>query len=726
MDHHNDTTSSKGNEVLVDFVVLLWSKRYKIIGIAIIFMLMALIYAMSLPRMYRATANVQIGGQQNNVVAIEQLYVLDERSSSHMNTQVELLRSRAIARKVIAQMSLETHPEYTYRQPNLVEYWKSFVLGRDNIRPQLHVDVTRQELEEIFRRNLTISPIRDSEILQISFDAHDPKLAAGVANGVVAAYIDYHRDSRSQVTEQTTQWLLEQLEEQRVNLRNAEAKLSEFSKNEDLIDMSGILGLVSKELNQITSQIIDARRNVEDIKVKSELAITLNKKSIRSLLEMEEVRSHPSIKNIRQRQFELELKESELAKRYGPKHPKRLALAAEKQAVESNLNRQLQQVFSALDNRYRDAELKVKGLENTFKEVKAAYQRLSNVQSTFTQMQRDVEAHQKLYDTFLTRLQETKATDDLEHNYARLIDPAVIPTSPFKPSKSVILLVGTFFGGMVGVFLVLAKSLIRGVLTKAEEVESSLGLDVLIELPLIKTKGTDPVRALSNDPYFAEAIRGLRTRLQLSGGFNQLVAITSTVSGEGKSSVAFQLAKACGEMEKVLLIDADMRQPSVNEMLYLPHNIPGLSNVLARTHRVGECVQRNPEWNIDVICAGEKTHDPLNFLASKKFKVLIQGLREHYDRIIIETGPIQAVSDAQVVSAVADKLLYIVRADQTSKSDVKGGLDRLRKVHAPILGIVLNKVSGRRTGGLSAAYYETQTSAKLVQLSQARRTRNSG
>ncbi|MBW8189404.1 polysaccharide biosynthesis tyrosine autokinase [Neiella marina] len=716
--HQNDS------ELLVDLVTLLWRKRLLIIAVATVFALLAVIYVKSLALMYRTSANVQIGGQKSNVVAIEQLYVIDERSSSHMSTQVELLKSRAIAQKVIAQMSLHTHPEFTYRQPSVFEYWRGYFTGKESLMSQLEWPVTTQWLEAEFRARLSVAPVRDSEIIQISFDAYDPKLAAGVANGIVAAYIDYHRDSQSEMTEQTSQWLLEQLEEQRANLLRAEQELSAFRKTEDLIDISGILGLVSQELNQTSSQIIEARRKSEEISVLSGLVQEYSKNDVMDLLAIESVREHPSIKSIRDKRLELRLRESELAKRYGPKHPKRTALAAEQKAVDDNLTELLTQISSTMANEYQAAQLKERGLENAFERTKATYQRLSNVQAKFTQLQREVETHQKLYDTFLTRFEETKATEDLEHNYARLIDPAIVPIYPFKPRKVMILMIAVVLGGMLGCLIVFARSLLGGAIRKGAEVETSLGLDVLIELPVVKLKKRSPVQALLEDSYFSEAIHGLRTRLQLSGGRNQLAAITSTLPGEGKSSVAIQLAISCGEIEKVLLIDADMRSPSINTMLDIEPTMPGLSNVLSRSHKVGACIHHSSELDIDVMPAGKPTSDPLNYLSSNKFKVLINGLREHYDRIIIETGPIQAVSDAQVVSTVADKLLYVVKAEQTSRAGVKAGLDRLRKVNAPILGIVLNQVPVRRSGTSQKWGQQTEFAPNLVELSQARANRN--
>ncbi|MBD1391043.1 polysaccharide biosynthesis tyrosine autokinase [Neiella sp. HB171785] len=721
--YSSPTNPDKDNELLFDFVTLLWNKRMVIIAVVAVFALMAVLYVKSLGLMYRASANVQIGGQQSNVVAIEQLYVLDERSSSHMSTQVELLKSRAIARKVVAQMSLQTHPEFTYRQPSVYQYWHAYFFGKEALMPKLRREMSEQRAEDEFRSRLSVTPVRDSEIIKISFDAYDPKLAAGVANAVVAAYIDYHRDSRSQVTEQTSQWLLEQLEEQRANLLQAEQELSEFRQREDLIDISGILGIVSQELNLTSSQIIDARKRLEEVRVLKELVASYGQQDVMALLSVEEVREHPSIKGMRDKRLELRLRESELAKRYGPKHPKRTALSAEQRAVDDNLKELLTQVSATIGNEFQGAKLRVQGLEQAFQRTKQTYQRLSKVQATFTQLQRDVETHQKLYDTFLTRFEETKATDDLEHNFARLIDPAVVPLYPFKPRKLMILMVATILGGLVGALIVLVKSLLVGAISKGTQVEASLGLDVLIELPVVKLKKRSPVKALSEDLHFSEAIHGLRTRLQLSGGRNQLAAITSTAEGEGKSSVAIQLAISCGEIEKVLLIDADMRRPSINTMLDLDPTMPGLSNVLSRSHKVGACIHRSQELGIDILPAGATTSDPLNYLSSNKFKVLIAGLREHYDRIIIETGPIQAVSDAQVVSTVADKLLYVVKAEQTSRADVKDGLDRLRKVNAPILGIVLNQVSGRRHSG-SKRSYQSEAATNLVELSQARASRH--
>lgn len=215
---------------------------------------------------------------------------------------------------------------------------------------------------------------------------------------------------------------------------------------------------------------------------------------------------------------------------------------------------------------------------------------------------------------------------------------------------------------------------------------------------------------------FSEAVRTVRTGISLSSLDNpyKVIMVTSSVCGEGKSTTSVSLACAFGQMEKVLLIDADMRRPSIAKELEIVRDHLGLSELVAGDVAVEECIIHRPDENIDILIAGLIPPNPLELLSSRKFNATLKALRERYDRIIIDCAPILPVSDARVLSTMADSLVYVVKADATSLNQVKSGLDHLDHVNAPITGIVLNQLDVRKAEKYSdygyGTYYESYQS----------------
>jgi capsular exopolysaccharide synthesis family protein len=234
-----------------------------------------------------------------------------------------------------------------------------------------------------------------------------------------------------------------------------------------------------------------------------------------------------------------------------------------------------------------------------------------------------------------------------------------------------------------------------------EQVGSKLGLPLLGLLPLVKfkTKKTSREQALKemtggDNPHFSESIRTIRTGIMLSAidSPHKMILVTSSLPGEGKSTVAANLAITLGKMEKVLLIDADMRRPTIKKHIGVETTDMGLSELVAGTAELKETIHKNSEFGIDVMHAGMIPPNPLELISSKRFSAVMDALEGNYDRIIIDSTPVQAVSDALVLSQYASGLIFVVKSDSTSDRLIKGCLKRLREVNAPIIGVVLNQV----------------------------------
>ena len=250
---------------------------------------------------------------------------------------------------------------------------------------------------------------------------------------------------------------------------------------------------------------------------------------------------------------------------------------------------------------------------------------------------------------------------------------------------------------IVGVLIALLRAALDNTIRVAEELEAKLGQSVLGVVPFEKDldESFNAARLYLDKTHnsFSEAIRSLRTSVVLSGldKPHKITVVTSSLPGEGKTTVSSNLALALGQMEKVILIDADMRRPSLATEYGLPKGSTGLSELVAGTSKSGDCIYHMEKLGIDLIPAGSVPPNPLDLLSSKRFEELLNQLSGRYDRVIIDSAPTQAVSDSMVLSRHCDALIYVVKSDATAATIAKNGLERLGKVGAPIIGAVLNQ-----------------------------------
>ena len=397
----------------------------------------------------------------------------------------------------------------------------------------------------------------------------------------------------------------------------------------------------------------------------------------------------------------------ELSRRYGAKHPAMVAAQSDLNSARASLRAQVEQVVASIENSYQLALANERGLQSSFEQNKEQIQNISRNEFRLRELQREVETNRSLYDTFMTRLKETTATQDLETVSARIVDQAVVPSQPIKPKKSLIVALATLLALMVGVGLALLLEMLNNTFKGTEEIENKLNLPVLGILPLLKGKQNNNVAKLfeqgGNKP-FSEAVRTIRTGLVLSGIDNpyKVTVVTSSVPGEGKSSVSSNLANALGQMERVLLVDADMRRPTVAKNYEFPVGTPGLANLIAGTAKLDDCIQQLD--GLDVMPAGTVPPNPLELLSSDRFASIIKVLADKYDRVIIDSAPTQAVSDALVLSRHANAVIYVVKSEATASPLVQAGVGKLLQMGAPVKGVVLNQLDVKKAAKYGYSY----------------------
>lgn len=623
--------------------------KWGIIGLTIAITLAAVFLVSAMKPVYKASTTLMIEQKQGKTLtSLDDVYGADVTGKEYLQTQFEILKSRELASKVVKELNIAQHPDYLVVQQITEEKawwhfidWKEYLpLGHEK-NPILTEEEQFNKLVDNFMMNVAIEPIRQTQLVKITFESYDRKLTALVANTMAKAYINSQMEAKVALTQNAADWLSSRLGSLKANVEASEKKLQDYREQNNLVEGGGakasVLGLSGEQLTQINQRVVQAQFKV-----------------------------------------------AEMSQRYGEKHP---ALV--------------------------QVKLELSEAQKAFNEAKEASLELSRKEFKFQELQREVQTNRNLYDTFFTRIKQANDSLELETANARIIDSAVVPSLPFKPKKSLLIALALVMSLVLGAVLAFLLDYLDSTFKGVEDVEDKLGLSVLGMVPVVKQKKKESSSILFIDDKqksYAEAMRTVRTSVVLSGidKPHKTVLVTSSVPSEGKSTSAINLAVALGQMERVLLIDADMRKPTVAKVLNLPPNTPGLSNLVANTADKEDCILHMEDANIDVLTAGLIPPNPSELLSSQKFADLLHKFAEEYDRVIIDSPPTLLVSDALLISKVVDAVVYVIRADVTSHNTARTGVNRLAAVKAPVIGVVLNKVNMKKAAqyyGAYSAYY---------------------
>lgn len=672
------------------------SKR-GILGLAFVVCVLAVVIVSRLTPVYSAAATLLIESDEANVVSIEEVYGIDSSQREYYQTQFEILNSRKLAERVVRDLEIARHVEYARKESDSGLSWKSYIPFLPQAKRKEPSEEQRfQGIVGQFRSNLAIQPVRNTQLVYITFESIDPDLAAKVSNAIGESYIDSHLEARLELTQKASSWLTDRLSGMRTELEVGERNLREFQESENLVDVSGVQTLTAKELDEITTRLVDARnaasvaRSQFDAVGDSVSGYSKHWEALPGVLRDALAQSLKGAEALAEKTF------NEVTRRYGPKHPTYISASSKFASSEEAYRSRVRQIIEGFDEQYQQALADQRDVERALAASKSKIQDINRTTFELTQLQREVETSRQLHDMFFQRFQETNQTDFAAAN-ARFVDSAIPSYDPVKPQKMLIVGLAGVLSVLLGVGLAFLRAALDNTIRVAEQIEEKLGQSVLGVIPLEGKLGKN-VSATSlylqkGHAAFAESVRSLRTSFVLAGldKPHQVTIVTSSLPGEGKTTISSNLALALGQMERVLLIDADMRRPSLATEFGFAKGTDGLAELVAGTASLEDCTHQLDKLGIDLITAGAVPPNPLDLLSSKRFDGLLAELREKYDQIIIDSAPTQAVSDSLVLSTKADALIYVIKSDATPANVAVNGLQRLMKVGAPIIGVALNQ-----------------------------------
>lgn len=668
---------------LLDYWALVRRSRGLVLKLTLAVTLLATLMVFQMTPIYRGTAMLLIESVKSRVMTLNDLYGSQRETLEIFNSQVQIIRSRAVAEKVVQNLKLAEHP----------------VMAPKNAK-----DLSPSQLTDILvgkvQGGLSVEPLRMSRIVQINFDSPDPELAAKVANAVADAYIDSDLESRAEMTQKASGWLNQRMGDIRAKLEESERALQQYREQANIVDNRGVvLSGSGRQIEEVSTNLISTRARLAEAQSAYNQVKGQKGQPLSVLESIPAVMKDPTVRQMKSAEAEAQRKVTEYRSRYAPAYPKMIAAEAELKSAQTALANAVEQVINGIYREYELAQANATAAASVKAQIQSEIQNISRKESQLIVLQREVDSNRQLYDNLINRAKETEAAINLQSTAGRLVDPAITPAAPIKPRKLRMILGAMFLGLLMSLLLVFMRDYLDNTLRTEQDVERRLHTGVLGSVPLLGADegGESPASEFlkNSNSIFAESIRSIRTSVLLSAidEPHRIVAVTSTVPGEGKTTIAISLAQALGQLKKVLVIDADLRRPAVWKNIGDGSGVAGLVDYLAGEAELAECIRRTANPNVSILPAGKVVNSPLELISSNKFGETIEKLKQMYDMVVIDCPPVRPVSDSLVISRYASAILYVIKADGSSHQQVAASLRSLREVNAHILGVVLNQVN---------------------------------
>jgi capsular exopolysaccharide synthesis family protein len=632
--------------------------------------------------LYEATAQILIERQVPSVLEFEKSARASDAWDDFYQTQYRLLQSRLLARKVVERLHLLQDPEFGGpRSSAQVQAAESAAAGAS---PDMETAI------DAFLARLNIQPLKNSQLVSVTFRAGRPDLAAQAANTLAEVYIQQTLDFRYRVSAEAGAWLSDEAKEQAHKVETAEVDLRKFKEKEGLVSIEERRVLLEQKLKDLGSSLTVARtRRLEKEARYRHMQSAANPEELPEALES------PLIQGLRTELASLERQGAQLeAKGYMAQHPEVVKLQSQIEGTRQKIAAEARRVVRAAENEYRVAADQEERIAEAVEGAKAESLDLAQRGLKYDALKRDLEASQTLSNNLLARQKQTDVARDMQASNIHVIDTAVAPHEPVRPRPVRDLSLAFLLGLLGAVVAAFFRDYLDTSVGRPSDVRR-LGLPLLGVIPETNPRSTPLIGGNGHrrEP-FAEGYRVLRTSLQGPPeiGRGQVLLVTSTLSGEGKSLTSANLALALASSEeRVLLIDADLRRPILHGLLQAKR-VPGLVEVLAGVATPRQAIQRVSGARLDLLpCGTQVARNPADLLSTGALRELIARLRSTYDRIVLDTPPAGSIADALVLSRLVDGVLVVARSGKVTRSELFRVLERLANARAPLMGVVLNR-----------------------------------
>ena len=703
---------------------ILKKRRWTILSIILCIFTLTLIGTLKQKPIYRASALLEIEKENPNVSTLKELFQLEDVSDSYLETQYKLLRSESLARRVVNELHLDQNIEFNSAIRSRLSAKENSSAGGVHAfptDPDNELTVLRH-----FEDRVNVEPVRRSRLVQTSFDSQDPKLAANIVNSLAANFIQENLENRWEATQKASAWLSQELDSLKIRLEKSEDDLRQYA------EANGLLFLETEQGK--TENIVDERlRQLQDELTKAQ-ADRFQKEAVYRLVEAGDYSSLPGVvdnklmQDLTIRMADLERQEAELTSTFNESYPKVEKIHNQVSRIQQLLDRERKRAAKGIEDDYVAAVRRETLVHKAFDEQQKQSNHVAARSVQYNILKREVDTNKQLYEGLLQRLREAGVSAGLKSSNIRIVDPAQPPTTPVKPRILLNLAVGLILGVCCAAGTAFVQEQMDNTLKTSKDIEQFLHVPALALIPLQEslnhsTNGDHSrpgygARLLSKNrklvaqekqfeksgiridedetqhSALSEAFRGLRTSILLSRARRppRSLIFCSAEPGEGKTTVASNLAISLAQLGKrVLLIDGDMRRPSVHKLFDIPGR-SGLVTYLAGQGEWQQLVQPIGASGLDCLVSGPIPPNPAELLSSGALESLMREAMAVYDFVLIDSPPILHIADGRILAAVVEGAILVAKEGATPRELVQRAQGHVRDAGVHLIGVVLNSV----------------------------------
>jgi len=702
---------------LAGLLQMVWLRRYVILATAAIVVVATAIVVFRMTPLYDASAYVLLDQRQNKVVDVDAVLSGLATDPTSIENQLQILRSRTLLARVVEKLHLDQAPPTAPAAVDIVALALQYVnplnwFGQD-VPVSSEVDPKQRRINgaiDFLLGSETVSEVGRSSAMQISFRSDSPEKSATIANAIADAYVDDQLNAKFEATQKTSQWLADRLQQLQVQMQEADAAVQQYKAENNITETAGGGSIIDQQLAQLNGQLVTARAALAEAQARYSRVRALQASG--QAEDVAQVFQSGMIGQLRQQQADLLRQQAQLAMTFGPRHPKMMDIDSQLRNIDAKIKEEVTRVVETVSNDVAVASAQVSSLQSSMSQLESQSSGQGKAKIKLSELQaRSTSAHQ-LYDAFLGKFKETQGQEGIQTPDARVISKAMVPGIPALPNKTrdlELALLGGLLAGLGVAYLL--ERLDSGVRTTAQ-IETMLGVPVLSTLPELKgveRAGQQAADRVVDKPLssFAEAVRGLQMGLALSNVDRapKIILVASSVPDEGKTTVALALARVIANADKkVLLIDGDLRRPSVAHALGISPEKGGLIEVLSGQVSLDRALVKDPRSNVLVLPTARLAGNPPDLMASVAMEKLMATLRATFDAVIIDSAPLLPVNDTKILARLVDSVVFVVRWEKTERKAVANAARGLADVKAPVAGVVLTRADATRHRYYSYGY----------------------
>jgi len=684
-----------------------------LLGVAVAVLTMAV--TSFIPPVYVGQALLIVDPQRNRALNNDKTDASTLASLSDpaaIESQVQMLRSHALASQVVDKLRLADDPEFNGAKSDPVSAFlasaRGLVQGQksSNSDPAAGRDksLTALQMHEAvvgkFMSSLDVHAVGLSTVIEVNFRSHIAAKASDIANAVASTYIDGLSLAKSGASEDASKWLADKVAQLARRANAADAAVQEYKAVHGLVDTSNGTAITDQQLGALTAQLVQA----EGDQAQANAKLARVQELVRSGhgADATDVVASPLIGQLREQESTLLEQKADLSSRYGPMHPAMQNIDAKLRELQDKINVEVRRIVGTSQNDVNVAAARAGAIRSNMAQATSHTAAQNRDRVKLAELQANATSERAIYQSYLDRLKQAQQQISLRISDVRLASPASIPLAPVSPKKFLITAVSTLASLVLGFLAALIADRMCAGFRSKREVEVTLGLPVLATVPELqiwrRTLKEVVLQGLRH-PHssFSEAIRGLeigvsfhlRKRPKVQSGAGRVILVTSALPGEGKTSTTVSLARRLAASgHRVVIIDADLRRPAIATALGLKNVRRSLSDHLSMRCSLEEALVGDPHSPLMALPAA-CSEDATELVGSEAMAGMVERLRAIADFVVIDSPPVLAVHDAKLLARIADGTVFVVRWKKTQREAVAQALDMLREFRARLVGAVL-------------------------------------